>query len=402
MKFFIISHGHPEITKGGGELAAYSHYKGLLKEGHEAYFLARAPEKYLHLGTQIIAFRPREYLFPAAPDLFNLFSHIDLGEDSPLITLLKELKPDVVHFHHYFYIGVDAIYAIKRSFPDTKIVMTLHEYIAICLHNGQMIKPDFSLCYKYSPRDCNECFPQFSPENIFLREMYIKNMFGYVDLFISPSHFLKSRYVEWGIPQEKIVVLENGLPEGERVPPRPAKGVRGRFAYFGQINPYKGVDFLIETFSLLPRSIKQKVKLEIYGTWHPDQSFKERVEKLIKRNRDVVRYHGPYENSELGSLMYNIDWVIMGSIWWENSPLVIQEAFKYGRPVICPDIGGMVEKVKHGYGGLNYRARDHVSLTDLIADIVEGKYDYEDILAKMPSYKPLKQFVREYLDLVAT
>ena len=43
--------------------------------------------------------------------------------------------------------------------------------------------------------------------------------------------------------------------------------------------------------------------------------------------------------------MSEIDWVVVPSRWWENSPLVIQEAFMHGRPVICSGIGGMAEKV---------------------------------------------------------
>jgi glycosyltransferase involved in cell wall biosynthesis len=60
--------------------------------------------------------------------------------------------------------------------------------------------------------------------------------------------------------------------------------------------------------------------------------------------------------------MENIDWVVVPSIWWENSPLVIQEAFGHGRPVLCSDIGGMAEKVTHDVNGLHFRAGDPDSL----------------------------------------
>jgi circadian clock protein KaiC len=46
--------------------------------------------------------------------------------------------------------------------------------------------------------------------------------------------------------------------------------------------------------------------------------------------------------------MGEIDWVVVPSIWWETGPLTVLEAFQYGRPVICSDIGGMAEKVSHG------------------------------------------------------
>jgi len=48
----------------------------------------------------------------------------------------------------------------------------------------------------------------------------------------------------------------------------------------------------------------------------------------------------------------------MPSIWWENAPLVIEEAFQQGRPVICSDIGGMAESVTHEVDGLTFRAGD--------------------------------------------
>ena len=60
------------------------------------------------------------------------------------------------------------------------------------------------------------------------------------------------------------------------------------------------------------------------------------------------------------------------STWWENSPLVIQEAFKFRRPVICSDIGGMAEKVTDGVNGLHFRAGNALDLADRIEEAVES------------------------------
>jgi glycosyltransferase involved in cell wall biosynthesis len=57
---------------------------------------------------------------------------------------------------------------------------------------------------------------------------------------------------------------------------------------------------------------------------------------------------------------------VVPSIWWENSPLVIQEAFMHGRPVICSDIGGMAEKVIDGVNGLHFTAGDPRSLATVL------------------------------------
>jgi glycosyltransferase involved in cell wall biosynthesis len=97
--------------------------------------------------------------------------------------------------------------------------------------------------------------------------------------------------------------------------------------------------------------------------------------------------------------MSNIDWLVMGSIWWENSPVVIQEAFKFGRPVICPDIGGMAEKVKPGLGGLNFRARDSLSLQTVLSDIVEGRVDYDALLDAMPAFMRQSDCAQAHLSL---
>lgn len=99
--------------------------------------------------------------------------------------------------------------------------------------------------------------------------------------------------------------------------------------------------------------------------------------------------------------MGEVDWIVMGSVWWENSPLVIQEAFKFGRPIITPDIGGMAEKVKPGKGGLNYRARDAVSLADVIKRIMDNLDLYENLRADLPAYSRLDEVVDRHIGVYA-
>jgi glycosyltransferase involved in cell wall biosynthesis len=64
--------------------------------------------------------------------------------------------------------------------------------------------------------------------------------------------------------------------------------------------------------------------------------------------------------------MRGVDAVVVPSIWWENSPVVIQEAFRNRRPVICSDIGGMAEKVRDGIDGLHFPVGDALALARLI------------------------------------
>lgn len=409
MRVLIFSHGHPTFSKGGGEFAAYYLFQGInAKPGHEAWFVGRAESKHLHLGTPLAAMGEREYLMAGNAEIpeLTLWTSQDVSDDSDFAELLRRLDPDVIHFHHYVFLGVELIRVAKRICPKARIVLTLHEYIAICRHNGQMLKTNGSLCHQSSPRECAQCFPQHTPEFFFLRERYVKSFFGLVDVFISPSQFLKDRYVAWGLPEERIRVIENGLPPAERIPPRPLREGegRGRFAYFGQINPYKGVDVVIDAFARLSKDAKKQVSLDIFGSGLEWQAadFRDKINARLVANPKHVHYHGAYEPEEMGRLMADVDWVVMGSIWWENSPLVIQEAYKFGRPVICPDVGGMAEKVEPGVGGLHYRARDSVSLAALVESVSANHDLYDKLCANLPAAATIEDCVATHMDLYAS
>ena len=360
-KILIVAHGHPDHSKGGAEVAAYNLFKEYERRGMDTLFLARSSEP--SHGGSVFSSRNggREILFHTAMhDWFNFrcaeSKHIwhDFRE------LLKRYQPTVVHFHHYAHMGMEMIREVKNTLPKAKIIFTLHEYLALCFNNGQMVKPGGTkLCYGGSPVDCAKCFQDKSAADFFLREQYFKSLFELVDMFVSPSHFLIDRYKAWGLPEEKMVMIENGQPEAESDEPRPlAEGEkRSRFAYFGQITPFKGLDVLLEALLLLPEDIREEVHLDIHGAnleLQPGE-YRDKVVKLIEELEHTVTMHGSYESHEIGKLMHETDWMVIPSVWWENSPIVIQEAFNHGRPIICSDIGGMAEKIEDGVTGLHFR-----------------------------------------------
>lgn len=360
MKYLIFSHGHPNYSKGGAEIAAHRLFQGINElPGHSAWFVARCPDNMLHLGSPIAAINEREFLISGNADIPNLTATIRLGPDSDFAELLRHLNPDVVHFHHYINFGVEMLHAVRRELPQSKILLTLHEFIAICSNNGQMYKTNGQLCHSYSPRDCAQCFPERNPEDFFLREQYIKSFFANVDLFISPSHFLMERYITWGIPRDKITVIENGQLSEPALPARALKAdeTRNVFGFFGQINPYKGVDVLLQAIANLSKKERRSLVLEIHGAnlEYQAPAFQERFRALLEplQKEGVVRWVGPYQPHEMRERMAMVDWVLVPSIWWENSPMVIQESLLLGRPLVVSNIGGMAEKVQHQVNGLH-------------------------------------------------
>lgn len=378
-KIFIISHGHPVQSKGGAEIAAYNLYKELRSRDIDAMFLARSSRP-SHGGSTFSTLNDeREILFHTGMrDFFNFNNSYKKHVWHDFRELLLNYRPDVIHLHHYSHMGLELIRVARETLPEARIVLTLHEFLAICHHNGQMIKNGNGkarLCYKSSPSECVDCFPQFSAGDFFLRRQYIQSFFDLVDMFVSPSQFLRERYVEWGIPEEKITVIENGQPEREPLPPRKLVNgdIRARYAYFGQINSYKGIDVLLEAFKKLPNKYRKQAHLDVYGSGLDTQApeFQEKVKSLMDSLGDSCTFHGQYEHEQLDKLLMETDWVIMPSIWWENSPMVIQEAYNHGRPLIVSDIGGMAEKVKDGETGLHFRSSDPDALSSAIRSSME-------------------------------
>ncbi|MDC8833015.1 glycosyltransferase family 4 protein [Alteromonas gilva] len=373
-KILFISHGHPELSKGGAEVASWNLYQQLKEQGFECLYIARTdPGSH---GGSTFSVRGEELLFHTAMDdwfslstkrLKPLFD--DLGD------LVKEYAPDVIHIHHYAHMGFEIFAALRQAAPNAKIVFTIHEFMTICMHNGQMVKKgSLKLCHKALPADCHKCFPQHSPGDFLLRQQYLLDQFDNVDCFVSPSHFLAKRYIEWGLPEDKMHVIENVLPEMTSFPPAPIKEgeKRTRLAFFGQINPYKGLDILLNALTLLPDNIREQITLDVHGANLDKQepSFQEKINKQLDALSDCVNLRGAYESEQLPGLLADCDWVVIPSIWWENSPVVIQEAIAHGRPLIGSNIGGMKEKIEN-IAGLTFEARSASSLAKTIQNAIE-------------------------------
>ena len=124
------------------------------------------------------------------------------------------------------------------------------------------------------------------------------------------------------------------------------------------------------------------------------EDFQAEFDELMEAAGDSVMMAGRYESHELPRLMEQIDWVVVPSRWWENSPLVIQEAFAYGRPVISSDIGGMAEKVVDGVNGLHFRAGDPLSLVKTMRTAVADEGLWDKLRAGIPSVHSMAEHTR--------
>jgi glycosyltransferase involved in cell wall biosynthesis len=128
------------------------------------------------------------------------------------------------------------------------------------------------------------------------------------------------------------------------------------------------------------------VRLWIHGANLEKQSeqWRHYLEGLLAVERSNVTFGGAYDRGALGSLMAAIDWVVVPSIWNETGPIVVLEAFRQGRPVICSDIGGMSEKVEDGLNGLHFRRGDEAHLAKVMERAVETPSLWDELRAGIP------------------
>lgn len=408
-RILVTSHGHPHFNAGGGEIAAYNLFRtyGAMPAVEEAFFLARHDRG--RGGSGAISSRgSNEYLWEQQiADWFRMTAAHQESLHRNFTDLLKALRPTVVHAHHYVQMGLEYLHVIRRLDPGVRIMMTLHEYIAICANNGQMVKAGSTrLCHRESPDDCRRCFPERSIEDFWLRKHRFRRYFDAVDMFVAPSDFLRERYIEWGISPERIVTIENGHEARSPLPPRPLlpDETRNRFGFFGQITPFKGVDVLLKALTLLPRAARRGIVVEINGANLEQQApeFRETIETLRAplEREGVLQWNGPYAPFEMASRLANIDWVVVPSIWWENSPMVIQEAFMHGRPVIGSDIGGMAEKIADGVNGRHVPVANAHAWAQTMLRLGSGTDEWDRLRAGVRAPMSCAECAEAHLDLV--
>jgi len=412
-KVLFVSHNHPRIRPGGAECYALDLYEEIRDRAEfEAVFLARtgAPSPTQrgarqHPGTPVssVTADPNQYLlYTNIAGYDYLFQR---SADKETITrdyadFLRAHRPDIVHFQHNYLIGYDFLRVTRNVLPDAPIVYMLHEYLAICHHDGQLIRTQSrEICREQTPRRCHECFPHISPHAFFLRERFIRSHLRLVDVFIAPSDYVKDRYVDWGIPAEKIQVESCALKPID-LPVDEPRSERNRFVFSGQFTPYKGTDVLLEAMALLGDDFDGHLWLYGANIENYVPETQKRFRELLDAVPNTVTFAGPYDRArDLTRIMMSADWVVVPSIWWETGPLTVFEAFQHRRPVICSDIGGMAEKVTDGVNGLHFLTGDAEDLARVMQIAVDTRGLWDRLHAGVPPVPDMRDHAEVVSDI---
>lgn len=304
-------------------------------------------------------------------------------------------RPDLFHSQSCYLLTASPIEAAKRA--GIPVVATLHDYWFFCPRHT-LLRPDGRCCPDGAmPADCAWCLttegrryrwlepvrrqlasgtgraremalPQWWPvdrrlaASIEQRQTYLSTVLRSIDRLISPAPLARDLLVKRGFPSASIQLVRYGLDvDGWQRPPRvPRPGVL-RIGYLGQLMPHKGVHVLIEAFRRLAGSTLAP-ELHIYGDPSRAPRYATRLRQLAS-GLTSVHFHGAYDNSQVELLLSGIDVLVVPSLWYEVSPLVIIEAFAAQVPVVASRQSNLQYQIRHEVDGLLFTPGDIGDLT---------------------------------------
>jgi GT2 family glycosyltransferase/glycosyltransferase involved in cell wall biosynthesis len=330
------------------------------------------------------------------PDAEGFEAYRDARVTVALARLLDDLRPDLLHAGHLNGLSTGLVFEARRRGIPT--VLTLHDFWPAC-PLGQLLNLQLEVCPGPTPRRCLGCVgeqvaapPGTVPAAVRrvpfaaaagrllgrlrpaaagrverrLTEMH--EVLRSVDLLIAPSRVVRDRLAAVDFPAAEV------LPYGHAplvVPPlRPSEDGRVRFGFLGAAIPSKGVHVLAEAFRLLD---DPRASLQIHGAfvpYHGDTGYEARVRAILGPRADAC-LRGPFAHGRLGEILAGLDVVVVPSIWEENAPLVVEEAFLARRPLVVSDHGGLAERVRDGVDGLRFRPGDATDLSRALRRLLD-------------------------------
>lgn len=301
---------------------------------------------------------------------------------------LKEIEPDIVHFQHTNFTSVNMVGWAKKL---TKVAYTLNEYLPICANHGQLTTTSNQLCEGYSTTKCMACVNVSEKRIIARHNLYFDNL-RQADILIAPSKFLKEKFKTWGL--SNVHVLNYGFKD-YRVPKNDGYRLVNKetltFGFLGNITPFKGLDILLKAFD----EPIENAKLDIHGICGP-ASIKETLNRFCEK--EWISYQGPYAPDAVPEILKTIDILVVPSIWWENSPLVMHEAAKMGVPIIATNIGGMKEFIEK-HGGIGFERDNYKDLRRIIENLTTDRVLLKKIIPDSSLIRDIDKHARDMMEL---
>lgn len=404
MKILLVNKFH--YRKGGAETYYLTVGSELERMGHEvAYFSMKHPNN-LPCKWDKYFVTQREY-----NDVKNPLSAVRDGialiyspeAKRKFQALCEEFRPDVVHLnnvHRQITLSIlDAPYLKEHHVP---VVYTAHDYVTIC-PGYLMLDGEGRVCDacledgKY--RHCieNRCVKGSRAKSAlaaleasFNRSHHSNERINRV---IAPSRFMRSKLIEGGWPEGKVVALQNFADDAILAR---ASGVANDVTdrespyllFFGRLSAEKGVDVLLRAFDAAAPSLPRDMRLIVVGDGPDAAEFRELAASLDGAPR--IEFAGYQTGDALQTYVERASLAIASSRCRENMPYSIVEAFAAGTPVVGTRIGGIPELVTDSVTGFACEPGDVATMADAMVRGVEAFLD-------APVYVRMQESCRAYV-----
>ncbi|SOH95456.1 Glycosyltransferase involved in cell wall bisynthesis [Monaibacterium marinum] len=271
--------------------------------------------------------------------------------------LLARTGAEVVHIHNFFPRLTPAVHTAAAQ-AGVGVVQTLHNYRLLCA--GAQFLREGRVC-----EDCltgsilngirHRCYRGSLPGSLAVvnmqhqarqRETFDKH----VHRFIALTDFARDKFIEGGLPAERIVVKPNFI----HAPEQPEGQGRAGALFVGRLSAEKGVQVLVDAWRALP-----DIPLTILGDG-PE------ADALRASSPSNVHFAGSVTPAEVRAHMLKARALMMPSLWYEGFPMTIAEAFGAGLPVIASRLGSMAEIVTPGRTGALFEPGNVQDLTDTV------------------------------------
>ncbi|HRO41271.1 MAG TPA: glycosyltransferase [Flavipsychrobacter sp.] len=429
---FCLNHFLPQQV-AGTEIYTFSLMKELQKRHVECIALIPNYEKTINSTYWIDGIRVVQYAEPSILDR-ELF----MGKRVPdgikaFQEVLQAERPDIVHFQEVAGGNGLTLFHLKVAKEQgAKVVMTFHLAGYSCRTGDLMFKQQTLCDGIIDEHRCSLCFLHHKgyesistpvakvsaalfkvgldtssiPNRIgtslsfhFLIKELRNNLLQIAaisDKVVSLTHWYYDILIKNGIDAQKLTVITQGLPlkDTSVVAKRPDKIVPLRLIFIGRITPLKGVHLLIEAFGEID---PLTVSLHIYGST-TDQQYEKQC-KIASVSMPNVKWMGQLEQAQVIPTMQRYHALCLPSTFSEMSPLVIQEAFAAGIPVVASNIYGNAEQVKDGENGLLFAFNDAIALRERIMQLIQQPTLLEHLTAGILTPRSFGAVADEYQQL---
>lgn len=292
---------------------------------------------------------------------------------------LVEFRPDILHVHNTFPLISPSIYwaAARAGVP---VVQTLHNFRLLCPQ--AMLLREGHIC-----EDCvgrlpwrgvvRRCYRGSAAQSGVLAGMIslhraLGTWGSKVDRYIALNEFCRRKFIEGGLPAQRIVVKPNFVDF-----PAPEAGAREGMLFVGRLAEEKGLSTLCAAARLAP-----DVAVRVAGTG---------PEAGLLQGIPSVAHLGALSAAEVREAMCRAQALVMPSLWYENFPRTLVEAFACALPVIASRIGALAELVEDGVTGLLFEPGDAADL----AAKMKWAATHPDALMRM-GQEARRRYLREF------